>query len=184
MLGLNSPEGQQRLRQEVETRGQGWLLPPIGWDPLEPGASLRGLGERELDLLRRKAMPQPLATYTQPLRLTHSDSPPSYRRAIVLCDDGKRVIATARASLERGEPYFKAMQGADWELRELDTGHWPMLSQPARRRGSRRGQPARARALARLRARSSTGGCRRVSKSESVAGRSLEGRLHTGLAGL
>jgi hypothetical protein len=48
-----------------------------------------------------------------------------------VCDDGKRLIAMARASLEAGESYFKALAGDDWQFRELDTGHWPMLSTPA-----------------------------------------------------
>ena len=129
MLGLNSPEGQTQIRQEVDDAGEGWRLPPPAWDPLERGASLRGLGERELGLLRRKSTPQPFGTWTQPLRLERS-GPPGYRRAIVLCDDGKRVLAMARASLAAGEPYFKAMSGDDWEFHELDTGHWPMLSMP------------------------------------------------------
>ncbi len=114
----------------MDETGEGWQLPHLAWDPLEKGASLRGLGERELELLRRKSTPQPFGTWILPLRLTRS-GPPGYRRAIVLCDDGKRVLAMARASLDAGEPYFKAMSGDDWEFRELDTGHWPMLSMPA-----------------------------------------------------
>jgi pimeloyl-ACP methyl ester carboxylesterase len=130
MFGLNSPEGQAQLRKEVEESGDGWRIPPMAWEPSDKGASLKGLDEHHISLLRRRATPHPFGTYTQPLELTRS-GPPAYRRAIVLCDDGKRVLAQARASLEAGEPYFQALAGNDWEFAELDTGHWPMLSAPA-----------------------------------------------------
>jgi hypothetical protein len=56
--------------------------------------------------------------------------PLGYRRAMILCDDGTRIMSVARASLAAGETRFTAVAGDDWEFRELDTGHWPMLSAP------------------------------------------------------
>lgn len=130
MLDFYPLDVQAQIRKQVDEDGQGWLLPPPAWGPDGHGASMRGLGEREFALLRSKATPQPFATYTQRLRLERMN-PPMYRRSIILCDDGKCIMAAARASLDAGESYFSAVAGDDWEFRELETGHWPMLSAPA-----------------------------------------------------
>jgi pimeloyl-ACP methyl ester carboxylesterase len=126
MLDLNSPRGQAELRQTVNEQGDGWRLPFPGVDGLAP-ASVRGLGAAERALMERKATAQPFATWTTPLRLTRS-GPPSYRRIMLLCDDGKRLMAMARENPSL-LPAFPS--GPAWEFHELDTGHWPMLSQPA-----------------------------------------------------
>jgi hypothetical protein len=40
--------------------------------------------------MQRKARPQPFATFTQPLRLR--GSPGSFGRAMILCEDGQRLL--------------------------------------------------------------------------------------------
>jgi pimeloyl-ACP methyl ester carboxylesterase len=130
-LDLQSPAGQAALRKEAQddTDG-GWRLQMPEFTVLGRGASLRGLGEPELALMRQKATPQPFGTYAQPLRLRRT-GPPSYRRVMILCDNGKQLMTAVRSGLAAGDPRFAAFGGDDWEYPELDTGHWPMLSQPA-----------------------------------------------------
>lgn len=93
----------------------GWPLPddPLGWV---------GLSDEDARWLRNRATPHPLNTFTQPVGAENPDTatvPHSY----ILCqqngmDDGVlemiRQLCTDRA----------------WELYELDTGHWPMVSEP------------------------------------------------------
>src|SRR5579859_1602711 len=128
-LDLQAPADQAALRREAEELGDGWQLLMPDFSELGKGASLKGLTEADLDVLRRKAAPHPFGTYAQPLRLTRS-GPPSYRRVMILCDNGKQLMPVVRAGLAAGVPQFQAFAGDDWEYHELDTGHWPMLSQP------------------------------------------------------
>ncbi len=130
LLGMSPPDAQTQTRRTVDESGDHWRWPFPPLDELARSASLTGLGEPELALMRRKAVAHPFGTYTQPLRLTRS-GPPSYRRVMILCEDGQRLMQVVRASLAAGEPYFSACAGDDWEYRELNTGHWPMLSMPA-----------------------------------------------------
>lgn len=126
MLEMNSPAGQAELRRTVEQEGDGWRLPFPGVDNLG-GASLRGLGPAERERMQRKATAQPFATWTTPLRLRRT-GPPAYRRVLLVCDNAKQMLAMAREDPSR---LPSVATGGGWEFRELDTGHWPMLSQPA-----------------------------------------------------
>jgi pimeloyl-ACP methyl ester carboxylesterase len=128
MLDFNSPEGRARLLEAVQHKGDGWLVPFPGVDGLD--ASVRGIDAAGRALMERKATPQPFATWTTPLRLRRS-GPPSYRRIMIICDDGKEMLTWARANPERSPVMDEVLKGRGWELRELDTGHWPMLSTPA-----------------------------------------------------
>jgi pimeloyl-ACP methyl ester carboxylesterase len=128
MLSTSSPEGQAWLQQQVAEHGSGWRLPPPAWEPGERGASRRGLGDAERALLRQRSTPQAFATFMQPMRLTRDTASPGYRRALILCDDGKRMMATVGASLTAAQPYSTTLGGNDWAVREMSTGHWPMLS--------------------------------------------------------
>lgn len=40
-------------------------------------------------------------------------------------------LEQVRAMIAAGHPYFAALGGPEWELREVLTGHWPMFSRPA-----------------------------------------------------
>lgn len=122
MLEMDSAAGQAQLRRHVEEHGAGWRLPFPGVGALGEQASVRGLSDDALALLAAKATPQPFGTWTQPLRLTRTDNPP-YRRAVIVCDD-MRVIR------ERWPDALPPMQPPAWQVHELDTGHWPMLSMP------------------------------------------------------
>jgi pimeloyl-ACP methyl ester carboxylesterase len=124
MVDMNSPEGQEELRRTVDNDGAGWLLPFPGFPALGTSSSVEGLGPAEQELMTRKAAPQPFETWTQPLELDPAAAqPPPYRRALILCRNGQQM-------LEAGIVARFVSDLGDWRVERLDTGHWPMLSQP------------------------------------------------------
>ena len=72
--------------------------------------------------MAREVTPHPYGTYTQPLRL-ECGGEGDYRRAVIACNDFRLLVAT-------GMPRFQVFTPPIWERRDLDTGHWPMLSAP------------------------------------------------------
>jgi pimeloyl-ACP methyl ester carboxylesterase len=118
LLDFQPPEAQAATRRAVTEQGDGWRLPFPGFDALGAGASLTGLGDAARQRMRQKAVAHPFATYTQPLRLTRS-GPAPYKEVVIACEDGKRFLPLVSGMLPRSR------------VLELDTGHWPMLSQPA-----------------------------------------------------
>jgi len=125
-----APEARRRQQQDVEQHGDGWRWPPVDRDTLLSGTfgSAAGLTDHHLALLAERATPQPYATFTTPLELTH-DRPPRVRRVAVVCTGGGLDLALLRALIAQGDPRVSVFAD-DWELRELPTGHWPMLSTP------------------------------------------------------
>jgi len=118
---------------------------------LESGlfGSTAGLTDADLRTLDARATPHPFATFTQAVRLTGPPDPavrltgppdpavrltgpahPAVRRVAILCSAGGLDLAGARALIAAGDPRLAAFAADDWELHELATGHWPMLSLP------------------------------------------------------
>ncbi|WMX43798.1 alpha/beta hydrolase [Streptomyces roseicoloratus] len=90
--------------------------------------STEGLTEENLARLDRLAVPQPVRTLTQPLRLT---ADPSERPMTgVLCTANGGSISMVEMLVASGPPRFRALAGPDVGFFELPTGHWPMLSTP------------------------------------------------------
>ncbi|MEV4328086.1 alpha/beta hydrolase, partial [Microbispora rosea] len=128
------PDGMAQIdltgREFVEKRVEdGWRYPMPSWDELqESGASLEGLGERERALMAARAAGQPLGTITQPLTL--GDDAAAFAalpKTLVSCSF---PLAQVKGLIAAGHPAFAPLGGPEWELRELPTGHWPMLSRP------------------------------------------------------
>jgi pimeloyl-ACP methyl ester carboxylesterase len=126
MVDLYPPDALAALRQNVDQRGEGWRWPFPGFAALAEDASVAGLGETDRAMIAAKAVPQPWATYTQPLRLQHADAGDAvaYRRVVIACDDIRSLVAA-------GVPQIVAMTALPWHYLELATGHWPMFSAPA-----------------------------------------------------
>ncbi|MFE7189997.1 alpha/beta fold hydrolase [Kitasatospora sp. NPDC057541] len=105
----------------------GWRVPLPSWEVLASGgAAVAGVDEAGLARFRALATDQPVRTLHEPLRLTGAaDKLP---KALVSCSI---PLAQVREMIAAGHPYFAALGGAEWELRELLTGHWPMFSRPA-----------------------------------------------------
>ena len=81
-----------------------------------------GLSLADRALLAARAVPQPFGTYTQPFRMVNAGAG-DYRRAIIACNSFRELVAT-------GMPRFQQFLTAPWERRDIETGHWPMLSAP------------------------------------------------------
>jgi len=123
MLDVFPPEAQDGVRQQVESEGQGWLLPVPSWQELGDESTLAGLGERERALFEARATSQPFRTYEQPLRLT-GDKLGDYQLVAIACNDMRSMLAA-------GVPGIAEMTKPPWRYEELLTGHWPMLSMPS-----------------------------------------------------
>ncbi|NJP24677.1 alpha/beta hydrolase [Microbispora sp. SCL1-1] len=128
------PDGMAQIdltgREFVEKRVEdAWRYPMPSWDELqESGASLEGLGEHERSLMAARATAQPLGTITQPLTL--SDEAAAFAalpKTLVSCSF---PLTQVKELIAAGHPAFAPLGGPEWELHELPTGHWPMLSRP------------------------------------------------------
>ncbi len=123
------PDYRARIEREVAERGDGWRWALPSFDELGQTSSLSGLDRAQLEQFRAKATPQPFRTFTQPLRLDKPLGGP-YGRVGIVCTEGGLTAAALRELIASGDPRFQAFATPDWSLRELHTGHWPMLSAP------------------------------------------------------
>jgi pimeloyl-ACP methyl ester carboxylesterase len=119
MLDLMSPEAAEELRSRVT----GGLLPLPSFDVLAQSASLDGLDDDQLERLRARAVPHPFGSYEQPLPAPATLAP-HVGRAVVACHDFQRL-------LDAGVPALASVTRPPWRRVDLDTGHWPMFSEPA-----------------------------------------------------
>jgi pimeloyl-ACP methyl ester carboxylesterase len=119
-------ELRERTEGQVERLGEGWRFPMPPWEELANMASLEGVDDNHLRLLRSRATPQPFGTYTQPLRLTNPAREALPKLGIV-CSFS---LAQVQEMIAGGHPLFSELSGPNWRFVELPTGHWPMFSRP------------------------------------------------------
>lgn len=126
-----SPAQREQQQEAVAREGDGWRWPVPDRETLTRGTfgSVSGLDDPHFRLLAERGTPQPYATFTSPLRLTHS-RPPGVRRVAISCSAGGISLELLRSLMEQGDPRAAAFAAEDWELHELPTGHWVMLSLP------------------------------------------------------
>jgi hypothetical protein len=91
--------------------------------------STSGLEEAHFRLLKQRATPQPYATFTSPLRLS-GKRPGRVRRVAIFCSRGGISLTVLRDLIADGDARAAIFADPDWELHELPTGHWAMLSAP------------------------------------------------------
>ncbi|MBV6702652.1 alpha/beta fold hydrolase [Kitasatospora aureofaciens] len=102
-------------------------LPMPSWaDIAAHGASIEGLDEAALARIRTRFTPHPAGAYRDRLRLTGAGA--GLPQALVSCSF---PLSQVHAMIEAGHPWFAGLDGPNWALRELPTGHWPMFSRPA-----------------------------------------------------
>jgi pimeloyl-ACP methyl ester carboxylesterase len=130
---VQPPEMRDAQRRDVEEHGDGWRWPVPDRATIATGAygSAAGLTDDHFQLFESRGTPQPYKTFTTPLRLAHA-APPGVRRAAIFCTDGGIDVATVRGLLEQQDPRAMLFSGDDWELHDLPTGHWAMLTEPAK----------------------------------------------------
>jgi pimeloyl-ACP methyl ester carboxylesterase len=128
---VQSAEQRKRQLASVEQDGDGWRWPVPDSDTLASGVygSINGLAPAALDLIRSRGTAQPYATLTAPLRL-RGPWPEQVRRVAIFCADGGMSLARLGDLIEQRDPRAGAFAAEDWELHELSSGHWAMLSSP------------------------------------------------------
>ncbi len=131
IVDVQSPAQREQQQRAVQEHGEGWRWPVPDRDTLTTGTfgSTSGLSEEHLQLIAERGTPQPYATMTSPLQLAHGE-PPGVRRAAIFGAAGGITVERIRELVAQGDPRTAAFAGSDWELHELPTGHWPMLSLP------------------------------------------------------
>jgi pimeloyl-ACP methyl ester carboxylesterase len=120
------PEARTHVERQVDELGDGWRLPMPPTDELAQQASLEGLDDDQLRVMRSKATPQPFGTYTQPLEL-QNPAREELPKVGILCSFSLAQVQEMSAS---GSPLAQAFSGPNWQFIELPTGHWPMFSTP------------------------------------------------------
>ena len=128
---VQPPELHATQRREVERDGEGWRWPVPSREALETGAygSVAGLDDRHFAMVAARGTPQPWATFTSPLRL-QGPPPPRVSRVAIFGAHGALSVATLRELIAQGDPRVGPFADPGWELHELPTGHWAMLSLP------------------------------------------------------
>lgn len=128
---VQSPEQREQQRRAVAEHGDGWSWPAPDRETLTTGTfgSASGLGEEHLRLIAERATAQPYATFTSPIRLAH-DWPEGVRRSAIFCTAGGIDVEGLRRLIAQKDPRAAPFADSDWELHDLPTGHWPMLSLP------------------------------------------------------
>ncbi|MCA1645406.1 MAG: alpha/beta fold hydrolase [Chloroflexi bacterium] len=111
-----SSSGRAAVEEEARVGGDGWRWPL----PDDLGAATTGLTDADERWLRAKAVGHPLRTFAQSVRLTNPAAAPIPRTDIQCTTDGSRLPGEVQQSGAAGR----------WWVRELATGHWPMLSAP------------------------------------------------------
>ncbi len=132
IIDVMPPEQRELQQRVVDESGDGWRWPVPDRETLLTGAfgSTGGLSEQNLQMIAERGTPQPYATMTSPVRLTHA-KPPDTRRVAIFCSDGGIDVQRLRERIVEGDPRAAIFADADWELHDLPTGHWPMLSLPS-----------------------------------------------------
>lgn len=120
------PEASRHIEQQVEESGDGWRFPMPPREELATFGSLEGLNDAQLELLRSRAVDQPFATFTQPLRL-ENPAREALPKVGILCSVSLEEV---RAIIASGDPVFREMASPNWQFVELPTGHYPMFSRP------------------------------------------------------
>ena len=131
IVDVQPPPLRERQRRAVDEQGDGWRWPVPDRATLISGAfgSASGLSEDHLRLIADRATPQPYATMTSPVRLARA-KPDGVRRVAIFCTAGGIDLEHMNDLMAQGDPRAMTFADADWELHELATGHWPMLSLP------------------------------------------------------
>jgi pimeloyl-ACP methyl ester carboxylesterase len=113
MFDLLPPRARDRMREQARVEGEGWRVPPT---PIPPDTD-----PADLPWLNARRMPQPLATFEQPLRLTHGET--ALPRSYVYC--------TRIAPGDVFRPFAeRSRQETGWRAHDLDASHSPNVTAP------------------------------------------------------
>ncbi|MFI1090987.1 alpha/beta hydrolase family protein [Streptomyces sp. NPDC020917] len=108
--------------------GGGQVVAPPAPGALHRWGSLAGVPAEDAALLVERAVPQPAATLTQPLRLTGAAA--GLPSTGLLCTANGTSVGLVELLAGMGDPRILALAERDVRFFDLATGHWPMLSCP------------------------------------------------------
>lgn len=111
-----SPAGRTLVEEEARVGGDGWRWP----FPDDLGGGGAGLAAADERWLRAKAVGHPLRTFAQPLRYANPSTAALPRTYIRCAADGSPLPDEVK----------RDGSGDGWRLRQLPTGHYPMISRP------------------------------------------------------
>jgi pimeloyl-ACP methyl ester carboxylesterase len=115
LVDLLPAERREMFLERARATGEGSSVP-------SPAPQIWGVtSDADLAWVRPRLLPQPLATFTEPLRLTRPAA--SLPRTYIACT-GSPTAATFRPFVER------ARADPAWRYRELATGHDAMVTMP------------------------------------------------------
>lgn len=121
--------GSGPARPSAVVGGGRGIAPPASVAEWERWGSAAGVPAAAWEELTRRAVPQPLGTLVQPLRLTGAGSAAPLTG--VFCTANGASIAVVEALAGMGDPRLRALADPRVTFFDLATGHWPMLSVPA-----------------------------------------------------
>ncbi|MFI5982309.1 alpha/beta fold hydrolase [Streptomyces sp. NPDC051555] len=112
------PDGGATLKASIAANGGFWPLAPASHYEGE------GLTDEQIARLVRGSTPHPGATLTEPAVLARplGELPATY----ILC----ALAGAEPADAEPDKDVAELVDGKHWRLIKMDTGHWPMFSQP------------------------------------------------------
>nr|WP_206537168.1 hypothetical protein [Natrialba asiatica] len=104
----------EAMEAAAKDHAGGWPLPDDhpGWV---------GISDEDTKWMRQKAVPHPLHTFRQQVNVGNSDG--SLSTSYVLCTQNGMDDSTL-------DMIRQLCEQRKWQLCELDTGHWPMVSKP------------------------------------------------------
>jgi pimeloyl-ACP methyl ester carboxylesterase len=115
LLDLLLPERRDMFLEQARTSGDGRSVPA-------PAPEIWGVtDDADLAWIRPRLVPQPLATFTEPLQLRHAGA--SRPRTYIACT-ASPTAASFRPFVER------ARTDPAWRYREIPTGHDAMVTMP------------------------------------------------------
>ncbi|MEW1658593.1 alpha/beta hydrolase [Streptomyces sp. NPDC093707] len=117
-----------RLLRRAAELGGGRMAPPPPLDDKELWGDLTGVSPADRERMKRLAAPQPMGTLTQPLRLAGAAT--ELPGTGVFCTANGLSIALVEALVAAGDPRSARLTDPKVGYFDLDTGHYPMLSQP------------------------------------------------------
>jgi pimeloyl-ACP methyl ester carboxylesterase len=131
IIDVQPQEQRERQSRKVREQGDGWRWPVPGREELLAGTfgNASGLSDEHLRLIAERATPQPYATMTSPVRLSDA-RPAGVRRVAIFCAAGGIDAKRVHELIAQDDPRAAAFADSDWELYDLPTGHWAMLSAP------------------------------------------------------
>jgi pimeloyl-ACP methyl ester carboxylesterase len=125
LIDYYPPEVVAAMKEGVEKQGEGWKLPAPTAATIGNLGSTEGMSEEDLLHFEKLATDHPFGTYTQGLRLTGT-SESFYQRTLIQCNDVRAI----RQMIKDSPGSFPDPYTEEWNVVDLETGHWPMLSAP------------------------------------------------------